>query len=318
MARLLYVAVALITNEQGQFLVAQRPQNVDHAGCWEFPGGKLAPYETGYQALKREIQEEVGVTIQAARPFLRLKHRYPDKRVLLDVWKVLKYDGEPWGREGQPIAWRSFNELSSLAFPEANLPILQSLALPSRLAITAELDQLDQGLAQLDRVLDSGIRLVQLRAPEMDAATYHQWAEAFIKKCHQRSARLILNADPGLLHTLDADGVHLNQQRLHQFSSRPIPKDRLLSVACHSLADLEQAKHLNANLALVSPVNPTPSHLEAAPLYWQGFKSLTEQACVPVFALGGMRLEDRKKVFALGGQGVAGIHHFWLNPSSSS
>src|SRR5699024_2253189 len=85
-----HVAAAAILSRDGkQALIARRPSNVDHGGLWEFPGGKLAPYETGLAGLKRELHEELGVEIQRAQPLIRIHHEYPDKHILLDVCRSM-------------------------------------------------------------------------------------------------------------------------------------------------------------------------------------------------------------------------------------
>lgn len=131
----LLVAVGVITNSDGEILIAKRPNRLEQGGLWELPGGKLAPYETGLQALKREITEEVGLKVEAARPLIRISHTYPNNTVLLDVWKVLKFSGTPKGLEGQPIRWVSQASLVNYCFPQANLPIFQAIQLPEILAI---------------------------------------------------------------------------------------------------------------------------------------------------------------------------------------
>lgn len=133
----LLVAVGVITNSEGEILIAKRPNQLEQGGLWELPGGKLAPYETGLQALKREITEEVDLKVEAARPLIRISHTYPNNTVLLDVWKVLKFSGTPKGVEGQPIRWVSQTNLANYCFPQANLPIFQAIQLPEILAIDA-------------------------------------------------------------------------------------------------------------------------------------------------------------------------------------
>jgi 8-oxo-dGTP diphosphatase len=101
----IHVAAAVVVDGLGRVLVSQRPGHVHQGGLWEFPGGKLEAGETAETGLKRELHEELGITVQAARPLIRVYHAYPDKPVLLDVWRVTRYSGEPAGLEGQPIDW---------------------------------------------------------------------------------------------------------------------------------------------------------------------------------------------------------------------
>jgi len=308
----LLVAAAAILNDQGEVLIAQRPPDVDQGGLWEFPGGKLAPYETGYQALKREIQEELGIKITRARPLIRINHAYPTKKILLDVWKVKGFEGEPWGREGQPIRWVKLEDLGDYQFPEANDPIVNALTLPDEYLVTGSCQDPDTALDRLKQSLDRGVKLVQLRDHQLDAASYELVAQQFLEVCNQAGARLILNSDPEILQQVDAQGVHLTGKRLMSLSQRPLPKSKLVAAACHDLASVRQARAIDADFITLSPVLATPSHPDALPLGWQRFKELVEyEAKMPVYALGGMQPEDKKRVFALGGQGVAGISHFW-------
>ena len=94
---------------------------------WEFPGGKVESGESPESALRRELYEELGITVQAAEPWLQVRHAYPDQAVLLEVWCVTAYTGEPHGREGQPLTWALPAELETFAFPAADQPILTAL-----------------------------------------------------------------------------------------------------------------------------------------------------------------------------------------------
>ena len=123
----LQVVMGLIFNAQSQILVAQRQKHQDAAGLWEFPGGKIEPGETALAALKREIREEVGVEITHAIPFLKYDYQYPDKTISLDTWKVISYQGEPWGCEGQTVVWLNFDLIPTLKFPAGNQKLLEFL-----------------------------------------------------------------------------------------------------------------------------------------------------------------------------------------------
>jgi 8-oxo-dGTP diphosphatase len=74
-------------------------------GFWEFPGGKVEAEETVKTALGRELREELGITVDKTSPLLTVSHDYGEKQVLLDVHRVEAWSGEPFGAEGQPIAW---------------------------------------------------------------------------------------------------------------------------------------------------------------------------------------------------------------------
>lgn len=123
----LHVAVAVIINEKQQVLLALRQAYQHQGGLWEFPGGKVEADESAYQALVREIEEEIGITIFSAEAFIDLSHDYDDKSVLLDVWLVNEYSGEPLGREGQQLRWCAIENLIEDDFPAANSEIIKML-----------------------------------------------------------------------------------------------------------------------------------------------------------------------------------------------
>ena len=122
------VVVGLIGDCSGRWLVNCRPLGTPLAGSWEFPGRQAAAGETPLAALKRELDEELGIEVLEAEPVLELVHDYPDKRVRLDVWHVRRYRGEVAAREGQPLRWVTVAECRELALLEADWPIVERLA----------------------------------------------------------------------------------------------------------------------------------------------------------------------------------------------
>lgn len=123
---LLHVAVGVILRQQ-QVLLAKRAAGKHQANRWEFPGGKLEQGETVAAALKRELAEEIGITVLEAEPFTQLHHEYPERCVLLDIYLVTDFSGEPHGAEGQPLYWAELSELDQLSLPDANQPIVEQL-----------------------------------------------------------------------------------------------------------------------------------------------------------------------------------------------
>ena len=121
------VVVGLIGDSSGRWLVNCRPPGTPLAGSWEFPGGKRQPGEAPLAALKRELDEELGVEVLEAEPVLVLEHDYPDKRVRLDVWHVRRYRGQATPREGQPLRWVTVAECRELPLLPADGPIVERL-----------------------------------------------------------------------------------------------------------------------------------------------------------------------------------------------
>ncbi|MFN3233992.1 MAG: 8-oxo-dGTP diphosphatase MutT [Gammaproteobacteria bacterium] len=120
-------AIAIIVNEQGEILISQRPFGVYMAGKWEFPGGKIEPFESPEEALKRECFEELDIHVTECAHLLSLEHTYPEYTVELEVWRVTAYEGKVCGRESQRIAWVTIDALEQYDLLEACTPIIDSI-----------------------------------------------------------------------------------------------------------------------------------------------------------------------------------------------
>ena len=121
------VVAAALYDSQGRVLIAQRPPGKHMAGRWEFPGGKVSAGETDEQALTRELTEELGITVSAARPLLTISHDYPDRSVELSMWVVEHYTGEPRSLDGQQLKWVPPTALLEEDVLEADRPFIEAL-----------------------------------------------------------------------------------------------------------------------------------------------------------------------------------------------
>jgi mutator protein MutT len=130
---LVHVVAGVLSDADGRVLLAQRPAGKHLAGGWEFPGGKLEQGESRYSALRRELGEELGVTLEAARPLMRVIHAYPQRDIDLDVWMVSRYRGEPRPLEGQRLRWCERDALGGADLLPADLPVVTALRLPERI-----------------------------------------------------------------------------------------------------------------------------------------------------------------------------------------
>lgn len=125
----LEVVIGVIVNQKKQICIAWRAKGVHLAECWEFPGGKVEPGESLEGALKRELNEELGIAVEQARFIKSVPYDYPlDSRfVRLHFYLVDQFDGQPQGREGQFVKWVSLQEILAHDFPEANQAIVAML-----------------------------------------------------------------------------------------------------------------------------------------------------------------------------------------------
>lgn len=307
----LHVAVGVIEDVAGRVLVALRPARAHQGGLWEFPGGKCEPGESVQTALARELQEELGITPLQCMPLCRIRHDYADRQVLLDVWRVTRFSGTPTGLEGQPLRWVAPDELEPAEFPQANRAIIRRLQLPPLLPITGAAASPEEFLERFTQLLTRGHRLVQLRAPELPAARFHALARRCLSVAREHGARLVLNADGDLLHTVPAAGIHLNSRRLQALEARILDDSQLLGASCHSLEELQRAEALGADYALLSPVLPTRSHPGQPALGWEVFEACVRAVGIPVYALGGLTAADLDTARRHGALGVAAISAFW-------
>jgi 8-oxo-dGTP diphosphatase len=122
-----HVVAAVPRDAAGRVLITQRPPGKHMAGYWEFPGGKIGAGESGEQALRRELAEELGVALQRCHPLLQLRHDYADRVVQLEVFVVDEYGGQPSGLEAQALKWVAVAELAAQGLLPADRPIVEAL-----------------------------------------------------------------------------------------------------------------------------------------------------------------------------------------------
>ncbi|QWD90950.1 NUDIX domain-containing protein [Polynucleobacter sp. MWH-Braz-FAM2G] len=99
------VAAGILLDDKGRYLLGQRPAGKPYAGYWEVPGGKIEKGETVLDALKRELQEELGIEIQSNEELTVLEHDYPHAYVRLHVSIIREWNGTPKGCENQALSW---------------------------------------------------------------------------------------------------------------------------------------------------------------------------------------------------------------------
>jgi 8-oxo-dGTP diphosphatase len=123
------VAAGILLDSENRYLLGQRPEGKPYAGYWEVPGGKVEPGETVFQALQRELQEELGIDILSSEELTVLEHDYPHAYVRLYVSIIRKWSGTPMGCEGQALSWQSIAAESPTVEPllPAAWPMLECL-----------------------------------------------------------------------------------------------------------------------------------------------------------------------------------------------
>lgn len=305
------VAVGVIRRPDGRVLLAERPAGKAMAGYWEFPGGKIEPGESPRDALARELYEELSIDIGAAQPWITRNYRYPHAIACLQLFRVSEWQGEPHGREDQRLSWQDPAEVEVAPLLPANHDIMEALRLPSLYAITrAGRLGVDVFLGRLQTALQNGVRLVQVREKDMDAASLRRFAQDVVALCHAHDARVLVNGDAGLAREAGADGVHLQTAQYLGLDAPPV-KDMPWAASCHNRGELLLAARLGAQFAVLSPVLPTQSHPGAPVLGWEGFASACHGLPMPVYALGGMHADLLDTAQAHNAHGIAMLSGIW-------
>jgi 8-oxo-dGTP diphosphatase len=304
------VVCAVIERADGSFLLAQRPEGKPYSGYWEFPGGKIEAGETHLAALTRELDEELGIIVETAYPWITRMHVYTHATVRLFFYRVVKWHGDPHGREDQAFEWqRSGTETVAPMLP-ANAPVLAALALPKIHAISnaGELG-VPAFLAGLDAALERGLQLIQFREKTLGAGAARGLLDEVVRRSRAKGARVLVNSAHAFAHDGVADGVHLTAGDLMRATIRP--QTGLCGASCHDARELAQATALGCDFAVLGPVQATASHPGGTSMGWQGFAEVAAGATMPVYALGGMRETDMTSAWAHGAHGVAMMRAAW-------
>lgn len=317
--RIIDVAVGVILRQDGKVLIGDRPLDKPWPGWWELPGGKIEPGESVIEALQRELNEELGIEVTQARPWVTYIHHYPTTTVRLAFCQVTGWLGEPQGLEGQHLAWTD-----PAAAPDhfkllpATLPPLRWLQLPDLYLISCAgspatfpvfMDKLRLSLAQ-------GVRLVQWREPAWpggsDANDLHAAMLEVLACCHAAGARLLINSVHPEAWWQEADGVHLRAEQAQAFrlsANSPLANHtgKIIGVSAHNVEEIALARELGADFAVLSPVLPTLSHPGQPGMGWEAFARCLSDAGLPIYAMGGLNRSHLEQAKSLGAHGVAGI-----------
>jgi 8-oxo-dGTP diphosphatase len=296
------VVAAVIERADGAFLLARRPEGKVYSGWWEFPGGKVDPGENLQVALARELNEELGIEVGTAYPWITRVHTYAHATVMLHFFRVVEWSGEPRPRENQDILWQRLDRPIAGPMLPANAPVLAALALPLEYAITdAQTLGAAEQLTRVEERMKEGLRLVQVR----DKGNWERSRLIFVvaSMARQYGARVLVNGGPAV------DGIHLPAEQLMSLRARP--PGGLVAASCHTGQELGHAMAIGLDFVVLGPVKETRSHRDAPLLGWEGFRRIAEGASIPVFAIGGLRRGDLHDARRAGAHGLAMISGSW-------
>ncbi len=305
------VAAAVIEKPDGSFLLGQRAADTFYPGYWEFPGGKVEANETPREALIRELHEELEIEVVRATPWIVREHVYEHAHVRLHFFRVTEWRGDIRDHVHSALEWQQPGATTVAPMLPANAPILASLALPEIYGVTyAHEIGVSPQLTFLERALQNGLRLVQLREAKLPADQREAFAAAAAALCQRYGARMLVNGDAQLARAIGADGLHLTGEQLKGLRSRP--NFPLVAASCHDAAELKRAVENELDFAVLGSVKPTVSHPGLPGLGWPAVAKLIENYPLPVYAIGGLGRKDLNEACLAGAHGIAAIRSVWV------
>lgn len=304
------VAVGVLVRADGHVLLAQRPEGKPYAGWWEFPGGKLEAGETVEAALARELEEELGLVIGPAYPWVTVGYVYPHATVRLHFCRCFAWQGEPESRERQAFAWSDPAQCTQSPLLPATVPAIKWLQLPDEYAISAAgALGVEPFLDRLAARLAGGLRLVQLREPTLSGSAFEDLFVRALALTRSHGARLLVNSGHPRGYWTRADGVHLRAADAAALAQRPeLP---WVGVSCHTKDEVAHAGALGADFAVLGAVRQTATHPGQPAIGWDGFRERVQGNPIPVYALGGLSKADGWTALAAGAHGVAAVRAAW-------
>lgn len=313
MSRIVEVAAGVIMDDEGRFLLGRRADGTFYPGYWEFPGGKVEAGETPAQALVRELDEELGIRVQALRPWLVREHHYEHARVRLHFFEVYRWEGALDDRVHSALSWQHADDLGVAPMLPANGPILKALRLPRFMGVTSTRAFGVVGQLELiEAALQCGLKLIQVREPHMSRQELGRFVDQVCRLAKPWNSLVLINGVGGEGLAGLADGLHLRSDELMRLAVPPAA--RWVGASCHTREELEHAASLGIDYAVLGSVHETNSHPGEAGMGWASFARLAKELPIPVFAIGGLGPADLDTARDAGAHGIAAIQGAWLPP----
>jgi len=304
------VSVAILINDNHQVLLGQRPPQKSWEGWWEFPGGKIEKGETSSDALYREVYEEIGVKITQFKKWVTRKYSYDGNDITLHFFKVQKWEGEVTSKENQKLVWAYLKNPNVSPILPANLFVQKAFDLPKYYAIT-NLSETSKKVFfnQLQNKISNGLKMIQVREKNISFDKFKIFSNEVIKICKPKGVKVIINSDVNLAYEINADGVHLTSKDL--ISIKKIPKNLIVSASCHTQEEIDIAEKLNINFLVLSAIKKTLSHPDIKPIGWDEFENIANRVNTPIYALGGLGVNDYSIALENGAIGIASQRSIW-------
>ena len=267
------VAVNIVRRADGRVLLAERTPRQISAGFWELPGGKVDPGESPAEAARRELAEEIGIRAVTFAPAIRYDHAFRTRRLRLHFFRVAAWEGTPHGREGQRIAWVDPTDPDVAPILPSNERVLLALGLPAHYAVLRVTGSVGAALQRLPALLDAGVRLIGVDAPDLPADQRVLLARRVEESARTRGARVLVFGPALEARRAGVLGPHTTVEALARTAARP--PVRLWIADCADERDLAKAIALGADAAVVADAGGTGN-----------LARLVASASIPLYAAG--------------------------------
>lgn len=304
------VVAGVLGDDAGRVLVAKRPAHKHHGGLWEFPGGKREPGEAPDAAIRRELQEELGIAVGASVRLMHIHEARPGRPLLLRVMRVLSATGAPRALEHEALAFVFPNELGTLDLAPADRIIARRLASPRRLAITPGPERWspDEWLVHLDAAIQRGFDRLHLRGGAARWADSLPLAERIAARVAETGMPLAVHDDPALALHLGAATLHLSSALAERLViDAGMRACWTIGLSVHADTDPDLAQRLSPDYVLVGNVAETASHPGRPGIGWHGFRLIADRFDAPAYAIGGLGPDDADDAHRHGALGWASI-----------
>jgi 8-oxo-dGTP diphosphatase len=285
------VAAAVVYDDAGRVLLAQRSARQVSPGFWELPGGKIEPGESAAEAAARELYEEVGIRATALAPWVSYEHRFPTKRIRLRFFRVSAWSGTPSGREGQRIAWVDPRLPSVAPVLPSNQRVLFGLGLPAVYATTScgSPSRRRALLDSLPALIGSGVGIVDVNEPAIAPDQRVAFARAVADGARPYGARLAVTGSALDARRAGACVVRTAARDLLRSAERPGAE--IWAVSCGTREEFERAVSLGADFAI----------LESPPM----LRELLPSARIPLYVRAADARSSLEEARRAGAAGVA-------------
>jgi 8-oxo-dGTP diphosphatase len=301
------VVAGVIRRADSKILLSLRHKDAHQGGLWEFPGGKREPNESRFATLKRELHEELGITIHRATPLLRLQYEYPTKAVELDTWEVSHWDGAESGREGQQIVWVPPSQLHKYSFPAANEPIIRAASLP-RILLTRSLSAANDAfpVEQFKSRTSAGLGNCLQFSASVPARSRKVRIIAGVELCREIGTKLLF-----IDEAIGERGIVSKTQALNFYDLGDHHRDIFVGVVCKETHELRRAELNGADFGIVLAQNFDNRRVGLSGIEWTELENLVQRTNIPVYIKGDFDEIDLARAISAGCQGIA-LHRSFL------